>query len=55
MHLCVGRMHVRVVNQCLGVVNFSEHAIVETELRIDRKLQEANIDQSKGDDKLQAS
>ena len=29
--------------------------IVETELRFDRKLQEANIDRSKGDGELQAS
>ena len=29
--------------------------IVEAELRFDRKLQEANIDQSEGDGELQAS
>ena len=43
-------MHV--VNKYLGVVEFSESAIVETELRFDRKLQEANVDQSEGDGEL---
>ena len=37
------------------MVNFSECAIVETELTIDRKLQEANVDWSEGSDRLQAS
>lgn len=50
-----GGAHVHVANQYLGVVDFSEHAIVETELRFNKKLQEANIDQSKGEGKLRAS
>ena len=41
---------------CEGsVVEFSERAIVKTELRFNRKLQEANVDRSEGDGKLQAS
>ena len=44
--------HTHLVNQYLGVVYYSKCAIVETELRFDRKLQEANIDQSEGDGKL---
>ena len=47
-----GRAHARVVNQHLGVVNVR---LLETELRFDRKLQEANVDQSEGDSKLRAS
>ena len=35
-----------------GVVEFSEYAIVENELRFDRKLQEATVDRSKGDGEL---
>ena len=31
------------------MVRFSEHAIVETDLRFDRKLLEANVDRSEGD------
>ena len=46
-------MHV--VNQYLGMVKLSERATVKTELRINRKLQEANVDRSKGDGELQAS
>ena len=45
----------RVVNQYLGVVDFSKCVIVEIELRFDRKLQEANVDWTKGDGKLRAS
>ena len=52
---CVGRMHACAVNSCLDVVNFSGRAIAKEEPRIDRKLQEANVDRSKGNDRLQAS
>ena len=38
------------------VVNFLNVQLLrQLELRIDRKLQEANIDWSEGDDRLQAS
>ena len=42
-------------SQYLGMVELSESAIVDTELRFDRKLQEANVDQSEGVGELQAS
>ena len=54
-HVFVCGQNARACNQCLGVVNFSERAIAKEEPRIDRKLQEANVDRSKGDNKLQAS
>ena len=47
-----GYMHACVVNQYLGVVDFSECVIVERELRFDRKLQAANVDRTEGDGKL---
>ena len=52
-----GGAHTHVVNKYLSMVEFSERAIVKTELhvRFDRKLQEANVDRSEGDGKLQAS
>ena len=51
--LCV--LHICMI-ACEGsVVEFSERAIVKTELRFNRKLQEANVDRSEGDGKLQAS
>ena len=50
-----GYTHTRVVNQYLGVVDFSECMIVAIELRFDRKLQEANVDRTEGDGKLRAS
>jgi hypothetical protein len=31
------------------MVNYSEHTIIETKLRFNRKFQNANVDQSKGD------
>ena len=46
------RMYVCVVSQYLGVVSFIERVIVETELKFNRKLQEANVDRSKGGGKL---
>ena len=54
----LGRLHTHVVAsgaECTHMVEFSEHAIVETELRFDRKLYKANLDQSEDDGKLQAS
>ena len=36
-------------SQYLGMVKFYERMIVETELKFNRKLQEANVDRSKGD------
>ena len=37
------------------MVKFSERVIVETKLRINTKLQEADVDQSEENNKLQAS
>ena len=53
--LRVGYMHACVVNQYLGVVGFTECVNVETELKFNTKLQEANVDRSKGGGKLRAS
>ena len=48
-----GVEHARVVNiNFLGVTEFSECEIVETEPRFNRKLQEANVDRSEGDGEL---
>ena len=49
MHDCArGYTHARAVNICAW-------SILETELRLDRKLQEANVGQGEGDGKLRAS
>ena len=43
------------VNQFLGVINFSEHTVFESELRINGKLQETNEDRSEGDKQIQGN
>ena len=53
----MGGVHTHVVNYYLSMVEFYERAIVETELRFNRKLLEANVhvDRSEDDGELQAS